>query len=119
MNSTKQAMRPSRKLFLTFLLLGVLLSPWLGFAAEPAARAGKQRLTVTWFETQASLSVALETPSGEVFLVDTGGVRAASASTPDYNAGRDTLSPFLKKRGYARIDGARYTTPYCVVEFDR
>ena len=105
MNSTKQTMKSTRTMFLASLLLGLLLQPWFGFAAGPAARAGSRPLTITWFETGASLAVALETPSGKVFLIDTGGVRKATASTPDYNAGRDTISPFLKKRGCTKIDG--------------
>ncbi len=100
MNDTKLFQRT----FLIPLLLGLLL-PRCGFAAEPAARRPSPRLTVTWLETGASLAVALETPSGKVFLIDTGGVRAEAGSTPDYNSGRDTIAPFLTKRGYERIDG--------------
>jgi len=111
----------NRKRFLLAILLpGLLLQPlFSALAAQPVtgsssavhtAPAGAKLphnnvLTITWFETGASLAVALETPSGKVFLIDTGGVRKATASAPDYNAGRDTISPFLKKRGYARIDG--------------
>lgn len=98
-----------RKRFLLALLLpGLLLQPLLSaLAAQPSARSdgANNVLTVTWFETGASLAVALEMPAGKVFLIDTGGVRKATAATPDYNAGRDTIAPFLKKRGYARIDG--------------
>ncbi|MCX6910544.1 MAG: MBL fold metallo-hydrolase [Verrucomicrobia bacterium] len=105
---------------LAALLLGLLWQPLLsGFAAQPVTGSGSavhpapagaklvrsNVLTITWLETGASLAVALETPSGKVFLMDTGGVRKATASAPDYNAGRDTISPFLKKRGYARMDG--------------
>jgi competence protein ComEC len=87
------------------VLLGLLLQPWFGSAAALAAQPAGPCLTITWFETGASLAVAMETPSGKVFLIDTGGVRAATDSTPAYNSGRDTISPFLKKRGYLRIDG--------------
>lgn len=75
-------------------------------AGPPASNAPRaDLLTVTWFETGASLAVALETPSGRLFLVDTGGIRKANGSTPAYNAGRDTIDPFLKSRGHAKIDG--------------
>ncbi len=74
-------------------------------ARPPALNTARgNTLTVTWLETGASLAVVLETPAGRLYLVDTGGIRKASGSTPDYNAGRDTIDPFLKSHGHAKID---------------
>lgn len=115
----------NRKRFLLAVLLpGLLLQPLFSvLAAQPLTSPGgavrtasgsaklarNNVFTVTWFETGASLAVALETPAGKVFLLDTGGVRKATASAPDYNAGRDTISPFLKQRDYAMIDGILFS----------
>lgn len=84
------------------LLLAFVLLPALLHSAD-----GK--LTVTWLEIPVhGLAVVMETPSGKVFLIDTGGVR----SSPEYNAGRDTISPFLKARGYSEIDGVSISHPH-------
>jgi competence protein ComEC len=70
----------------------------LSFAHAAAPAAGK--LTVTWFDMKVhGLAVALETPSGKVLLVDTGG----RDTKQDYIAARDVVSPFLKARGHKEI----------------
>jgi beta-lactamase superfamily II metal-dependent hydrolase len=94
-----------RWVWLAAALLGLLRISSSAPAAEGAARADQRPCIITWFETGASTAVALETPAGRVFLIDAGGVRAATEAAPDYNAGRDTLAPFLRKRGYQVIDG--------------
>lgn len=104
-----------RSFLLAALVFGLLLqlSCFAGAGERPSGPASQTRpatvrvprLTVTWLETGASLAVVLETPSGKVYLIDTGGTRTATASTPDYNAGRDTISPFIKQHGHSRIDG--------------
>lgn len=106
--------RRPRPFLLAALVLGLLLQlPFFNRAGErplgPASRPSPAPvrapgLTVTWLETGASLAVVLETPSGKAYLIDTGGTRTATASSPDYHAGRDTISPFLKQRGHSRID---------------
>lgn len=82
------------------------LLPCLFLVAVLTLHAGDRRpLVITWFETGASLAIALETPSGKAFLIDAGNVRKAGEGDPDYDAGRDTIAPFLRERGYRRIDG--------------
>lgn len=84
-------------LFFTLCVLNVLS------AGEPG------KLTVTWLDLPVhGLAAVVETPAGRVFLVDTGGTRA----TPEYNAGRDTISPFLKARGHGEIDGIVISHPH-------
>jgi len=95
---------PGRHL-LTPLAFGLLLPLSFGAPVAAAAAPARPQLTITWFETGASLAVALETPSGKLFLIDTGGVRTGRDSAPDYNAGRDTIAPFVQARGRTRIDG--------------
>ncbi len=67
------------------------------------------KLTVTWMASPAhGLAVVVETPGGKVLLIDTGG----TARTPDYNTGRDTIAPFLKKRGHDSIDAIVISHPH-------
>lgn len=82
----------------------------LAFVLLPALlQSADGKLTVTWLEMPVhGLAAVMETPSGKVFLIDTGGVR----SSPEYNAGRDTISPFLKARGYSEIDGVSISHPH-------
>jgi competence protein ComEC len=51
------------------------------------------------------LAIALRTPAGRTFLVDAGGKLDA------YDAGRDTIAPWLKARGVERIDGLVLSHP--------
>lgn len=93
----------------------VVLPALLSFALVPCVRAaGSGKLTVTWLDTPVhGLAVVMETPSGKVFLVDTGGTRArGKAGEPDYNAGRDAISPLLKARGYSEISGISISHPH-------
>lgn len=84
----------------------------MGAAHASAAEAGK--LTVTWLDMSAhGLAVVVETPAGKIFLIDTGGTKSAGkVGEPDYNTGRDTISPFLKARGYAEIAGIAVSHPH-------
>ena len=84
----------------------------MGAAHASAAEAGK--LTVTWLDTPVhGLAVVVETPAGKVFLIDTGGTRAAKpGGEPDYNTGRDAISPLLKARGYTEISGISISHPH-------
>lgn len=52
------------------------------------------------------LAIALETPSGAVYLVDTG------KEEGDDHAGKDTLAPFLKARGVEEIAGILISHPH-------
>jgi len=56
----------------------------------------------------AGLAVVLRTPGGKTFLYDTGSGypgTGGQAWSGDYNAGRDTVLPYLKSRGIDRIEG--------------
>jgi competence protein ComEC len=56
----------------------------------------------------AGLAVVIRTPGGKTFLYDTGSGypgKGSQAWSGDYNAGRDTVLPYLKSRGIDRIDG--------------
>ncbi len=95
--------RPS--FFCATLLGWLVLTAPLFLAAEPG------KLTVTWLDMPVhGLAVIVETPGGKVFLVDTGGTKKNAEL--DYNAGRDTLSPFLKQRGYTEITGILISHPH-------
>ena len=91
-------------MLLTRLILVCLLLPSLSSAAD-----GK--LTVTWLGMKLhGLAAVVETPSGKVFLIDTGNAKQAEGE--DYSAGRDAVSPFLKERGYQEIDGIIISHPH-------
>ena len=86
------------------LLLACVFLPLLSRAAE-----GK--LTVTWLAMPVhGLAAVVETPSGKVFLVDTGGVKQAEGE--DYNAGRDAIAPLLKAHGHQEIAGIVISHPH-------
>src|SRR5262245_8910452 len=79
------------------------------FALPLLAQPARGKLTVTWFDMKVhGLAVALETPSGKVLLVDTGGRDAKS----DYIAARDVVSPFLKDRGHKEISAMVISHPH-------
>ncbi len=66
---------------------------------------GKLRITV--FELEAhGLAVALETPSGAVYFIDTG------AKDGDANAGKHTLAPFLRERSVTEVAGILVSHPH-------
>ncbi len=97
--------RSTRRLCLRQLVLGFVL----GAASLLSGAEGK--LTVTWLNMPVhGLAAVVETPSGKVVLVDTGGVDQKSGK--DYNAGRDTISPFLKARGYKEITSILISHPH-------
>lgn len=82
--------------------LGLALLP----ATTPACQEpGTFRMTV--FElARHGLAVALETPSGAIYFVDTG------KKEGDADAGKDTLAPFLKARGVRNIAGILVSHPH-------
>jgi competence protein ComEC len=82
----------------------LMLSPGL-FAGETG------KLTVTWLNLPVhGLAMVMETPSGQVFVIDTGGTKFAD--NQDYNAGRDTIAPFLTARGHTAIAGISVSHPH-------
>jgi len=90
----------------------VLLLAGLASLSVPGARAGEPgRFVLTCLEIPdiqrgAGLALVLQTPGGQTWLYDAGsGYPTADGWTADYNAGRDTIGPFLKAHGIARLDG--------------
>lgn len=82
-------------------LIALFCLPCVLLAADP--------LSVTWLDIPVhGLTAVIETPSGKVILIDTGGTRNA----PDYNAGRDTIAPFLKTHGHSTIDAIFISHPH-------
>ena len=87
------------------------LAPFCGgwsLAADP----GKLVLTCLEIpihgDVGAGLAVVIETPGGKTFLYDTGNgypAKSGDGWEGNYNAGRDTVLPFLKARGIKSIDG--------------
>ena len=72
---------------------------------------GADKLTVTWLDMPVhGLAAVVETPSHHAFLIDTGG--AKQDKDQDYNAGRDTITPFLKARGYTEIAAIVISHPH-------
>jgi competence protein ComEC len=68
-------------------------------------------LVVTCLEIQdvqrgAGLAVVIETPGGKTYLYDTGnGYPEGSGWAGDYNAGRDTIRPYLASKRIEALDG--------------
>jgi len=74
-------------------------------AAPTPPPAGSLRMTV--FELPLhGLAIALETPSGALYLVDTG------KKEGDADAGKDVIAPFLKARGVKEIAGILVSHPH-------
>jgi len=54
----------------------------------------------------AGLAIIMQTPSGKVWLYDTGnGYPSETGWEGDSNTGRDLIVPFLKEHGFSAIDG--------------
>lgn len=73
----------------------------------------KNQLAITFFEMQdvggCGLAIAIQTPGGQTWLYDTG---VAGGKEKPFDAGRDVIGPFLRKRGIARIDGIIISHPH-------
>src|SRR6185503_16629404 len=84
------------------LLLFSLLAVSLGGQERPA---GSLRMTV--FELKLhGLAIALETPSGAVYFVDTG------KETGQFDSGKQVLAPFLRSRNVKEIAGIVVSHPH-------
>ncbi|HSH94470.1 MAG TPA: MBL fold metallo-hydrolase [Roseimicrobium sp.] len=93
----------------TYFLKTITLVWILIAAALSASAAEPGKLTVTWFDMKVhGLATVLETPSGKVYLIDTGGVDKKT----DYIAARDVVAPFLKSKGITKIDGIAISHPH-------
>jgi competence protein ComEC len=74
-------------------------------SSKSAGEVGK--LVVTFFEMpQNAIAITVETPTGHMYLVDTG------IAWDGHDTGRDTLAPFLRARKVAGIDGIVHTHPH-------
>lgn len=75
-------------------------------ASAPAPLpAGVFRMTVLGLKVHG-LAIVLQTPSGAVYVVDTG------KKDDDYDAGHDAIAPFLKARGIEEIAGIVVSHPH-------
>lgn len=76
-------------------------------AASAGAGAALGRLTVTYLDMpEHGVAIVLQTPAGRTYLIDTGSKRKA------YDAGRDTIAPFLKARSVKDIAGILISHPH-------
>jgi competence protein ComEC len=90
-----------------FLSLTVLSIVAL-LATGTVSSAGEQgQLVVTFFEMpQHGIAIAVQTPTRQVYLVDTGIARGG------HDTGRDILAPFLRARKVVEIEGIVHTHPH-------
>jgi competence protein ComEC len=100
----------TRRNWLSWILFGMAALA-LGLAAVRAAGQERGRFTFTCLEIAdvnrgAGLAVVLETPGGKTYLYDTGnGYPDGDEWAKDYNAGRDTIVPYLNAKGIRALDG--------------
>lgn len=99
-----------RIMTLLYTLAALFLMPLAGRlvparAVAPSNTAGT--LVVTFFETRLhGLAVAVQTPSRKTYLVDTG------PRNNDYDAGRDTIAPWLKAQNITEVAGIALSHPH-------
>jgi len=76
-------------------------------ACASALQAGDGKLVVTWLNMpEHGLAIVVQTPAGGTWMIDTGHVSA------QYDAGRDTIEPFLRSRGITKLDGIAISHPH-------
>ena len=98
-----------------FAAYGVLCCSWMfglgGLLPSRVAEADEGTFTLTCLPIQDvgggnGLALVLRTPTGRVYLYDTGnGYPTETGWKRDYNAGRDTIWPYLRSQGVTFIDG--------------
>lgn len=87
-------------------ILALTAMPAVGAGADPAPKA-PGKLVVTYLDTtEHGLAVVLQSPSGGVFLIDTG------PKNVKVDSGRDTIAPFLKARGITEIAAIALSHPH-------
>ena len=70
-------------------------------------RAADGKLIITYLNMpKHGLAVVVQTPGGRTWMIDTG------PQSEPYNAGRDTIEPFLKARGITQLDGIAISHPH-------
>lgn len=76
-------------------------------ACASALQAGDGKLVVTWLNMpEHGLAIVVQTPAGGTWMIDTGHV------SNQYDAGRDTIEPFLRSRGITKLDGIAISHPH-------
>jgi len=95
-------MRALWRVCLCFLVVNGLLVGW-GLTHRRTAP-----LRVVFLDVGQGDAAAIESPSGKVLLIDTGGVFADGSD----NEGRRTVGPYLRSRGIRRIDMELLTHPH-------
>lgn len=76
-------------------------------ACASALQAGDGKLVVTWLNMpEHGLAIVVQTPAGGTWMIDTGHVSA------QYDAGRDTIEPFLRSCGITKLDGIAISHPH-------
>ena len=94
----------SNFLSVTVLSIAALLAAGT-VSSTSAGELGK--LVVTFFEMpQHGIAIAVQTPTGHVYLVDTG------IAGDGHDTGRDILAPFLRARKVSEIEGIVHTHPH-------
>ncbi|MDI1313437.1 MBL fold metallo-hydrolase [Prosthecobacter sp.] len=69
--------------------------------------ASDGKLIVTYLGMpEHGLAIVVQTPSGKTWMIDTG------HQSDKYDAGRDTIEPFLKARGITQLDGIAISHPH-------
>ncbi len=90
------------RLCLCFLVVNGLLVAW-GVTHRQVAP-----LRVTFLDVGQGDAAAIESPSGKVLLIDTGGVLADGSD----NQGRRVVGPYLRSRGIGHLDMELLTHPH-------
>lgn len=95
---------------LSCCLLAWIILLLFGSSALAAEANDHGKLIVTWFAMPIhGLAVVLESPSGQIMVVDAGGI---DAKLNDYNAGRDAVAPYLRSRGRQQIRAIAISHPH-------
>ena len=78
-------------------------SLWL----STSLHAADGKLIITYLNMpKHGLAVVVQTPGGKTWMIDTG------PQSDDYDAGRDTIAPFLKARDITKLDGIAISHPH-------
>src|SRR6185436_6435457 len=92
--------------------LALLAAGTFGDACAQEIAASKStgdlgKLVITFFEMpKHGIAIAVQTPKGKTYLVDTGIVAGG------HDTGRDIIAPFLRAHKIAEIDGIVHTHPH-------